>query len=49
MFGIMGLVLLLIYGLSKKKTEELQVKKEEILRKQVENNEIEIGQNVTQD
>jgi Na+/serine symporter len=48
-FGIMGLVLLLIYGLSKKKTEELQVKKEEILRKQVENNEIEIGQNVTQD
>jgi GPH family glycoside/pentoside/hexuronide:cation symporter len=49
MFGVMGLVLLLIYGLSKKKTEELQVKKEEILRKQVENNEIEIGQNVTQD
>jgi GPH family glycoside/pentoside/hexuronide:cation symporter len=49
MFGIMGLVLLVIYGLSKKKTEELQVKKEEILRKQVENNEIEIGQNVTQD
>ena len=49
MFGVMGLVLLLVYGLSKKKTDELQIKKEEILRKQVENNEIEIGQNVTQD
>ena len=49
MFGIMGLSMLLLYGLSKKKTEELQVEKEAILKKQVENNEIEIGVNATED
>ncbi len=45
LFLLMGLVLLLLYGLNKKKTEELQGKKEELLAKQVANNEITIGEN----
>ena len=48
MFAIMGLVMLLIYGLSKKKTEELQVQKAEMLAKQVENNEIAIGSEIAE-
>lgn len=43
LFLFMGLVLFLVYGLSKKKTEELQVEKEKLLAIQAENNEIEIG------
>ncbi len=43
LFLAMGLTLLFLYGLSKKKTEELQVQKEELLAKQVANNEITIG------
>ena len=48
MFAIMGLAMLLIYGLSKKKTEELQVQKAEMLTKQVENNEIAIGSEIAE-
>ncbi len=43
MFGIMGLVMLLLYGLSKKKTEELQIEKEKMLEEQVKNNEVSLG------
>ena len=43
MFGLMGLVMLLVYGLSKKKTIELQTAKEAMMAKQVENNEIVVG------
>ena len=49
MFALMGLAMFLIYGLSKKKTEELQVEKEAILKRQVENNEINIGVDATED
>ena len=48
MFAIMGLAMLLIYGLSKKKTEDLQVQKAEMLAKQVENNEIAIGSEIAE-
>ena len=44
LFGLMGVVMLLIYGLSKKKTEELQVEKEKVLSAQYANNEIAIGE-----
>ncbi|MCR5492006.1 MAG: glycoside-pentoside-hexuronide (GPH):cation symporter [Bacilli bacterium] len=43
MFGLMGLVMLLLYSLSKKKTEELQTAKAEMLAAQVANNEISVG------
>ncbi len=43
MFALMGLFMLVIYGLSKKKTDELQVAKAEMLEKQIANNEIEVG------
>lgn len=43
LFLLMGIVLLLIYGLSKRKTDELQVQKEQLLAKQAANNEIIIG------
>ena len=43
LFLLMGLVLIFIYGLNKKKTEELQDQKETLLASQVENNEITIG------
>lgn len=43
LFLLMGLVLLFIYGLNKKKTDELQDQKEALLAKQVQNNEITIG------
>ena len=44
MFGLMGLVMLLLYGLSKKKTDELQVEKEKLLSQQYERNEITLGE-----
>lgn len=43
LFALLGLTLIFLYGLSKKKTDELQDKKEELLAKQVENNEVTIG------
>ncbi len=43
LFLAMGLSILFIYSLNKKKTEELQVHKEELLKKQVENKEIAIA------
>lgn len=43
MYILMALVLLLVYGLNKKKTEELQVLKIKIIKKQVENNDVIIG------
>ncbi len=48
MFGLIGIVLFLLYGLSHKKTAELQVEKEAILKKQAENNEIRIGEDATE-
>lgn len=45
LFLSMGLVLLLIYGLGKNKTENLQLEKEKLLKKQAENAEIIIGEN----
>ncbi len=45
LFLLMGLVMLLLYTLSKKKTEALQDEKEALLAKQAENNEIVIGGN----
>ncbi len=44
LFLLLALVLFFLYGLSKKKTAELQDQKEALLRKQVENNEIQINQ-----
>ncbi len=44
LFALLGLVLIFLYGLSKKKTDELQDKKEELLAKQVQNNEVTIGE-----
>ena len=44
LFALLGLVLIFLYGLSKKKTDELQDKKEALLAKQVENNEVTIGE-----
>lgn len=43
MFILMSLALFLVYGLNKKKTAELQIKKEEILKEKVENNTITIN------
>ncbi len=43
LFLLMGLVMLLVYTLSKKKTDALQDEKEALLAKQAENNEIVIG------
>jgi len=48
MFGLMALVLFLVYGLNHKKTAELQVAKERLLAEQAANNEIAIGENATQ-
>lgn len=48
MFLLMGIVLFLVYGLNKKKTEELQVEKEKLLAKQAANNEIQIGENTAE-
>ncbi len=44
LFLLLGLTLIFLYGLSKKKTDELQDKKEELLAKQVQNNEVTIGE-----
>ncbi len=44
LFLLMGLVLFLVYGLDKKKTDSLQVEKEALLKKQAENKEILIGE-----
>lgn len=44
MFGAMAVVLFLVYGLNRKKTAELQQKKEEMLAQQVANNEIVVGE-----
>ena len=43
LFLLMGLVLFFLYGLNKKKTDELQEAKEKMLEEQVKNNEITIG------
>ena len=40
LFGLMAVVLAVIYGLNHRKTAELQVEKEKMLARQVENNEI---------
>lgn len=42
MFGLMAVVLFIVYGLNLKKTKELQDEKEKMLQRQVENNEIAI-------
>ena len=42
LFGIMAVLLLFFYPLTRKKTEELQLRKEEKLREAVEGGEIEI-------
>ncbi len=44
LFLMLALVLFFLYGLSKKKTDELQIEKEALLKKQVESNEIKIGE-----
>lgn len=44
MFGLMALVLFVVYALNKKKTKELQEAKEKMLAEQVANNEIFIGE-----
>ena len=44
LFGLMSVVLFIIYGLNHKKTAELQVEKEKMLARQVENNEIVVGE-----
>lgn len=43
MFAGMALILFFLYGLNKKKTEELQVAKEALLAKQAQSNDIKIG------
>ena len=43
LFGLMAVVLFVIYGLNHHKTAELQVEKEKMIAKQVENNEIVLG------
>ncbi|MBO6280570.1 MAG: MFS transporter [Bacilli bacterium] len=48
MFGVMALVFFFVYALNHKKTAELQVAKEELLAKQVANNEITIGEEAHQ-
>lgn len=47
LFGLMAVVLFIIYGLNHRKTAELQVEKEKMLAKQVENNEILVGEDST--
>ena len=49
MFGAMGVVALVIYGLNKKKTEELQVEKAKMLESKIAAGEIDVGENATQD
>ncbi|MBQ9265763.1 MAG: MFS transporter [Bacilli bacterium] len=49
LFGVMAIVFFLVYGLSHKKTAELQEAKEKMLAEQVANNEIAIGAEATQD
>ncbi len=44
LFGLMAAVLAVIYGLNHRKTAELQVEKEKMLARQVENNEIVLGE-----
>lgn len=44
LFLLLALVLFFLYGLNKKKTADLQDQKEALLKKQVENNEIQIGE-----
>ncbi len=44
LFLLMALVVIFMYGLSKGKTEDLQKEKESLLAKQVENNEVIIGE-----
>jgi len=43
MFGLMAVILFVVYPLSKKKVDELQILKEEKLKEAYENNTIEIG------
>ena len=43
LFGLMAVVLFIMYGLNKKKTQELQEEKEQLLKNQMENNEIVVG------
>ena len=45
MFGVMAVILLIIYPLSKRKVADLQVAKEEHLRQALENNSLEIDGN----
>lgn len=47
LFGLMALTFFLVYALNHKKTAELQVAKEEMLAKQVANNEIAVGDEAT--
>lgn len=49
MFGLMGVIMLIVYGLSKKKTEELQDAKKEMLAQQIANNEIAVGENAVEE
>lgn len=49
MFGAMGVVALVVYGLNKKKTEELQVEKAKMLESKIAAGEIDVGENATQD
>ncbi|MBR1846551.1 MAG: MFS transporter [Bacilli bacterium] len=49
MFGAMGVVALVVYGLGKKKTEELQVAKAKLLEEKAAKGEIDVGENATQD
>ena len=49
MFGFMGLVMLLMYGLGKKRTAELQIEKADMLQRKVEAGENNVGVNATQD
>ena len=44
MFGLMAAVFFFVYALNHKKTAELQVEKEKMLARQVENNEIVLGE-----
>ena len=44
LFLLLALVLIFLYGLNKKKTDALQDQKEALLAKQVENNEVTIGE-----
>ncbi len=43
LFGLISLILFFLFPLSRKKVEELQVRKEEVLRESYENHTIEIG------